>query len=522
MLHRRGIGSNAVWYLPLAALFAYHDRCFFQTYKAAGNMSETPILVGVAQLEQRIDDVRDGKEPLDLMIDAVRSAAEDAGCPGLLSQANSVRVIRGIWPYLNPAKAVAEAIDSPQAETVLTQFGGNFVQTAVNASAIDIRDGVHDIVIVTGAECGRSQAKAAKAGVELGWREVPGTPDRWLGDDVDMRHEAEQGLGMGRPIQIYPMFENALRYHLGDSIEEQMIRISELWASFSAVAANNPHAWMREAKTAEQLRTISAENRPVSFPYPKLMNSNNSVDMGAALIMCSTSKARELGIDESLWVYPWAGTDAHDTYFVSNRDNLYSSPAIRLAGRKCLELAGLNATDLDLVDVYSCFPVAVQVAAREIGLDTSKPLTITGGLTFNGGPLNDYVMHSIATAVDRLRAAPGERGLITANGGYLTKHAFGVYSTEPPAVPFQHQDLQSEVDTMPTREVVKEYTGDATVESYTVMFAGDKPAMGHLTCLTPDGVRTWANCEDPDTLVAMTQEEFCGKPVRVTDRLAYF
>ncbi|MDH3642931.1 MAG: acetyl-CoA acetyltransferase [Gammaproteobacteria bacterium] len=489
-------------------------------------MSETPILVGVAQLEQRIDDVRDGKEPLDMMIEAVRQAADDAGCPALLDQANSVRVIRGMWPYENPASAIAEAIDNPGAETVLTEYGGNFVQTTVNASAIDIRDGVHDIVIIAGAECGRSQAKAGRAGVELGWREVPGSPDRWIGEEVSMRHDAEQGMGMGRPIQIYPMFENALRYHLGDTIEQQMIRISELWASFSAVAADNPHAWMREAKTAEELRTISAENRPVSFPYSKLMNSNNNVDQGAALIMCSTTKARQLGIDESLWVYPWTGTDAHDTYTVSNRDNLYTSPAIRFAGRKCLELAGITPADLDFVDVYSCFPVAVQVAAAEIGLDTSRPLTITGGLTFAGGPLNDYVMHSVATAVERARAQPGSKGLITANGGYLTKHAFGVYSCEPPAIPFQHQDLQAEVDATPTRDVVKEYTGDATVESYTVMYGGDGPtpipAKGHLTALTPDGVRTWANCEDPDTLLAMTREEFCGKPVRLTDRLAYF
>ena len=485
-------------------------------------MSETPILVGVAQIEQRIDDIGEGKEPLEMMIDAVRLAAQDAGCPRLLSEANSVRVIRGSWPYLNPARAIAEAIDNPGAETVLTQFGGNFVQTTVNDSALEIRDGLLDIVVITGAECGRSQAKAARAGVELGWREVPGTPDRTIGDEVSMRHDAEQGLGMGRPIQIYPMFENALRHHRGDSIEKQMIRISELWAGFSAVAADNPHAWIREAVTAQELRTISKQNRPISFPYSKLMNSNNSVDQGAALIMCSTRKARQLGIDESLWVYPWAGTDAHDTYFVSNRDNLHSSPAIRLAGRKCLELAGLNANDLDFVDVYSCFPVAVQVAAEEIGLDLTRPLTITGGLTFAGGPLNDYVMHSIATAVERARAQPGAKGLITANGGYLTKHAFGVYSTEPPAATYQHQDLQKEVNATPTREVVKEYTGDATVESYTVMFGGENPTVGHLTCLTPDGVRTWANCHDTDTLIAMTQEEFCGKPVHVTDRQAYF
>ncbi|MFW6092500.1 MAG: acetyl-CoA acetyltransferase [Pseudomonadota bacterium] len=485
-------------------------------------MSETPILVGVAQLEQRIDDPKSGKEPIELMIDAVRQAADDAGSSRLLDEAGSVRVIRGIWPYQNPAKAVAEAIGNGRAETGLSQLGGNFVQTVVNQSALDIQQGRQDVIIVTGAECGNSQAKARRAKVDLDWQTLPGTPDRVFGEDKDMRHEAEKALRIGAPIQLYPLFENALRYHRGESIEAHLERISELWASFSRVAAGNPHAWIREEKTAEEIRTISSSNRPVSFPYPKLMNSNNNVDQGAALILCSASKARALGIPEDKWVYPWAGTDAHDHYFVSNRDNLYTSPAIRIAGGRALELAGLTPAQLDLVDVYSCFPVAVQIAAAEIGLDTDRALTVTGGLTFAGGPLNNYVMHSIARAVELLREQRDSKCLITANGGYLTKHAFGVYAAEPPPQPFQHQDVQDEVDATPSRDVAMDYEGEATVESYTVMYGPDGPAVGHVVCRLPDGRRAWANCEDAETLQAMTREEFCGKPVRVADHRAHF
>jgi acetyl-CoA C-acetyltransferase len=485
-------------------------------------MSQTPILVGVAQLEQRIDDPLAGKEPVQLMIDAVRQAAADAGATALLTEASSIRVIRGIWPYQNPAKAVGEAIGNPGAETAMSQYGGNFVQTVVNQTALDIQSGLHDVVIITGAECGNSQAKARRAGVELSWQPLPGTPDRMFGEDKDMRHEAEKRLRIGQPIQLYPMFENALRHHRGESLEAHMKRISELWAGFSRVAAGNPHAWIREPKTAEEIRTVSSANRPVSFPYPKLMNSNNNVDQGAALIMCSVAKARALGIPESQWIYPWAGTDAHDHFCVSNRDNLYSSPAIRIAGRRALELAGLTPADLDLVDVYSCFPVAVQVAAAEIGLDVGKPLTITGGLTFAGGPLNNYVMHSIARAVELLRSQRQAKCLITANGGYLTKHAFGVYAATAPEVPFRHQDVQGEVDATPRRDVAIDYTGDATVESYTVMYGAEGPSIGHLACRLPDGRRAWANCEDPVILQAMTQEEFCGRPVRIADHRAAF
>ena len=389
------------------------------------------------------------------------------------------------------------------------------VQSTLNASALDILNGDRSLVLLTGAEIGNTQAKARKAGVELPMIETAGDYDRMIGAEEPMTGDAERARDIMRPIQVYPIFENALRHHLGESIETHQRKISELWARFSQVAGNNPNAWIREPVDAESIRTAGPANRMVSFPYPKLMNSNNSVDMAAAVILCSLEKARQLGISEDRLVYPWAGTDAHDTYYVSNRDNLYSSPAIRLAGQRVLALAGLTPDTVDHVDVYSCFPVAVQVAARELGLSLERQLTVTGGLTFGGGPLNNYVMHSIARMVEVLREAPGSRGLVTANGGYLTKHAFGVYSTEPPSSDFQHANVQAEVDQLPTRESLVDFDGDVTIESYTVMYLGDEPVTGHLACLTGDGKRTWANTTDADMMAAMQVEEFCGLAGRV-------
>lgn len=483
--------------------------------------TNTPVLVGIAQLEQRIDNPAEAKEPVELMIEAVRQAAQDAGSSELLN-ATSVRVIRGIWGYENPAKAVAEAIGNPNAETGITPYGGNFVQTTLNKSALDIQAGKHDVIIITGAECGNTQAKAARAGFDLQWQSLPGKPDLSMGEEVEMRHDAEKAVRLGKPIQLYPIFETALRHEMGLGVQEHLAHISELWASFSEVASHNPHAWIRDAKSALEIRTPSAINRPVSFPYPKFMNSNNNVDQGAALILCSEEKAKSLGIPREKWVYPWAGTDAHDHYFVSNRDTLCGSPAIRLAGNRALELAGMSVADIDKVDVYSCFPVAVQVAARELGLDTSKPLTVTGGLTWAGGPLNNYVMHSIARMAELLREAPGDKGFITANGGYLTKHAFGVYSTEPPSQGFQHNDLQSEVDALYKREVAFEHTGPATIEGYTVMYAPTAPEQAFIAARLDDERRVWATTKDTDVMQAMTEEEFCGRTINISGNLAQF
>jgi len=475
----------------------------------------TPVIIGVAQLQQRVTELKDAKEPIDLMVDAVRQAASDAGNPGLLTSVDSIRVVRGLWRYRQPAGYVAESIGCPDAEKVGTCYGGNMVQSTLNASAMDILSGDRSLIVLTGAEIGNTQAKARKADYELPKKETEGKYDRIIGVEAVMSGEAEQAREIQQPIQVYPMFENALRHYQGESIDEHQTKVSELWSRFSDVAAANPHAWIRDPVTAESIRTASPRNRMVSFPYPKLMNSNNAVDMASAIVMCSVGKARQLGIDESKWVYPWTGTDAHDTYFVSERDNLYSCPAIRIAGLRALELAGLNVDEVDFVDVYSCFPSAVQIAARELGLPLNRQLTVTGGLTFGGGPLNNYVMHSISRMIEVLRDNPGKKGFITANGGFLTKHAFGVYSTEAPSADFQHQNLQPEVDECPTREWLIDYRGEVTIESYTVMFAGNDPLIGHTACLTKDGKRTWANTSDMDVMRSMLTEEFCGRSASI-------
>ena len=476
-----------------------------------------PVLVGIAQLEQRDADpaAGTGKEPLDLMVDAVRAAAEDAGAPSLLASADAVRVTRGMWPYENPAKAVAEAFGCPQAQTGVSMWGGDAVQLMLTESALDIQSGAQQIVVLVGAECGRTQARARRAGIDLEWRAAPGNPDRTFGEELKMRTRAEAVRGVSQPIQMYPIFENAIRHARGETLDGHIRRVSELWAGFSRVAAGNPHAWIREPATAEEIRTPSDFNRPVSFPYPKLMNSNSNVDQAAALILCSTTLARRLGIPEDKWVYPWVATAAHDTYAVSNRDNLHSSPGIRIAGGRALELANLDVADIAHVDLYSCFPSAVQVAAAELGLGEKRPLTVTGGLTFGGGPLNNYVMHAIARMAEVLRESPGDVGLVSSNGGFITKHAFGIYSTTPPAKPFRYDVPQDRVDAMPTREGIPAFDGPVEIESYTVMYGSDGPSAALAACLLDDGRRAWGNTDDPEVMHAMVNEEFCGRPAKL-------
>lgn len=451
-----------------------------------------------------------------MMMEAVNRAADDAGIAGALSHVQSVRVIRGVWPYADPAGWIAQEIDASRAQTLGTLFGGNQVQAVVNQTALEILDGSFDLVLITGAENGYSAAKARKAGVELPVTATPGEYDVLLGAQRPEHHEFEIARGIRTAIQVYPMYENAIRYQRGESIPAHLERVSALWSRFNDVAQTNPNAWIRNDVSAEEIRTPSPTNRPISFPYTKMMNANMSVDMSAALIMCSVEKARALGIAEDRWIYPVAGAQGYDHFSASVRDNFYSSPGIRLTGARVLELAGLTVDELTWVDLYSCFPAAVQVAAAELGLDEARPLTVTGGLTFGGGPLNNYVMHAVARTVELLRDNSDAHGLVTANGGNLYKHVHGIYSNAPPDRDFRAENVQDQIDALPARPCLAEHVGEVTLESYSVMYKGEQPGVAHCACLTASGARTWVNVDDPDIMDGMTREEFCGRSGRIS------
>jgi acetyl-CoA C-acetyltransferase len=480
----------------------------------------TPVIVGVGQLNQRVDEGAPALEPADLMAEAARRAAADAGTTALLSSIDSVRIVGLLsWRYRNPGLAVADRVGASPRHTAVTSMGGNSPQSLVNRTALEIQRGDLDVALIAGAEAWRTRTKFRGSDERPDWTvqgdDVP--EPEGFGKDEPMTHPAEAARGVVMPVQVYPLFEQALRIAAGRSIDDHLVRISELWSRFSEVAARNPHAWIQKAFTPEQIRTASPDNRMVGLPYTKLMNSNNAVEQSAALLLCSAEKAEALGIPRDRWVFPHAGTDAHDHYFVSNRDDLHSSPAIRLAGRKAMELAGVGPGDLAHVDLYSCFPSAVQIGAAELGLDIERPLTVTGGLSFAGGPWNNYVTHSIATMAEVLRRDPGAIGLCSANGGFVTKHAFGIYSTEPPAEPFRHADLQDEVDALPSRDVAPDHDGEATIETWTVMHgrSGD-PENGIAACLLPDGRRAWATTQDPDHLKTMVSDAIAGTKVTLS------
>ena len=461
------------------------------------------------------DGIPDALEPADLMAEAIRAATADAGL-GAVPTPDALRVVRLFsCRYGNPGAVVARRLGIEPAHLGYGTVGGHTPQSIVNATAAEIQAGTLDVAVVTGAEAWRTRMRAKHAGTELDWAHDHRPPEI-IGSELDMHLPEEVERGIAMPIQLYPMFETALRAASGRTVAEHRRHITSLWAAMSEVAAGNEFSWSRRAYTPDELASTAGGNRMIGLPYPKRLNSNNDVDMGAALLMCSAGAARRLGVPPDRWVFLHAGSEVHEHPYVSHRWQLTRTPAIEIGGRCVLELAGVTIDDIALVDLYSCFPSATQLGARSLGIGLDRKLTLTGGMAFAGGPWNSYVMHAIATMSTALRRLPGELGLVWGNGGYVTKHSFGVYGTEPPAAGFRSDSPQAEVDALPRRQLApaEAAAGSVTIEAYTVMHDREqRPERAIAACRLADGRRAWGTSRDPATCAAMTDGEWVGAEI---------
>jgi acetyl-CoA C-acetyltransferase len=474
-----------------------------------------PVIVGAAQLMQRPADVRVAASALDLMVEVAAAALNDAS-GALGRRLELVVAIDGIWRYPDPARDVADRIGAAHAATALAKGGGHSPQRAVDTIAERIASGGLDAALVVGAEevWSRRKLRALGARRQDGTEPSVGEPDEVFGADIVLGNAVEERHGVRYPVHVYPMFETALRHRRGESVAAHRTRLSTFWAGFSEVAAENPYAWDRRVYRPQDILEEAPDNRLVNYPYTKRCNSNIFVDQAAALVVCSAGAAAAAGVPRDRWVFLHGAGEADDTTYVSHRRELFDSPAIAAAGAGAFAAARCDADDLPIVDLYSCFPSAVQIGAAALGVDDGRPLTVTGGMPFAGGPANNYVTHSIATTVGRLRAADrGTRALVTANGGYLSKHAVAVYGNQPSGKAFE---VCRSDPSPPQRTCTDDHVGPATVEAYTVMTGRDGDDVGLLAVRLDDDRRAWCRTGDPGTIGWLTADDVVGRRVHRT------
>ncbi len=479
-----------------------------------------PVIVGVGQLRSNRDKTLDGaREPADLIADAVRRAAADSGAAdAVLARTQRLDLVRVIcWDYEDLPGEVSRRLGISPTETDHSDIGGNRPPKLVDLAAARIAAGELDVAVVAGSEAAASLGAFLKAGVEPPWLMRPGGPVRFAreiaGSEYGIRHR------LTRPIRGYALYENALRAALGQTFADSQRASAQLYARFSEIAASHEAAWNRTPMSTDEIATVSPKNRMICFPYPLLMNALAAVDQAAAVIITSLDAARELGVAAERLVYVWGGAGGADSRDLLDRTSYSRAPAMEAAFDATLAQAGIEAADLEAVDLYSCFPVVPKLAAAHLTLPADMPLTLTGGLTAFGGPGNNYSTHAIANAVGAIRGGAAT-ALVYGNGEIVTKHHAILLGGSPH--PDGHVGRLDPVSppTEAPPSIVEHASGDASVETFTVEYNREgEPLRAVIIGRLTDGSRFVANAADDDhaTLATLVdqQRESIGRAGRV-------
>ena len=475
-----------------------------------------PVLVGIGIATQREDDPARAKEPIDLMLAAVRNAGADAlpSPAALLAGVGRIAVPKGRWRYQNPGGEIARAIAAERAVSVFASVGV-LQQTLIGDACRAIAEGEADTTLVVGGDAGYRILRAIINGVRAEERQQHDAPQLTLSPKDELRHPAELRAGIKMPVGLYAIIESAYRAKNGWSVASHRDRLARMYSRFSEIGAANPSAWNRKRIDADTIRNPSERNAMQAFPYTKLHCSTWNVDQAGALLFCSVKRADELGIAHEKRVYPLASTESNHMAAVVTRADIAACPGAGIAGRAALDAAELSLADVDLVELYTCFPVAVETYAAELGLSVERDLTVTGSMAFAGGPYNNYVLQATCRMAELLRQGRGRYGLVSSVSGVLTKQGFGLWSTQPGPKGFVLHDVSESVARrVGTKPIVNPSGGEGVVAGYTVLYERSQPPRG-VVAADVEGARAVVQTQDAALVAQMEAVEFCGARIRL-------
>jgi acetyl-CoA C-acetyltransferase len=490
----------------------------------------TPVIVGVGQAAERIDDAYyRAMSSVELAAAAARAALDDCGAD-MAKVAAMIDTVAGVRQFEisgvinaplgrsdNYPRSVANRVGADPARAILEVVGGQGPQHLITELAGQIAAGRSEVALIFGSDATSTLRYFAEAENRPDFSETVDGPleDRGQGLERLVSHYTVSHGLTSAPIQ-YALLENARRAGTGLGPTEYLRRMAELFAPFSKVAVDNPFAAAPVERDVDELITVTESNRMIAEPYPRLLVARDQVNQGAAALVMSVEAARRLGVPEENWVYLHGHADMEEQQLLV-RPDLGHSPAAVVAVREALATAGIGIDDVATFDLYSCFPVPVFNICDGMGIapDDPRGLTTTGGLPFFGGAGNNYSMHAVAETVARMRSTPGQFGLVGANGGILSKYSVGVYSTTPtPWKPDSSAQLQARVADWPTQSVTENADGPATVETYTV-----RRDSGRLTGIIigrlADNSRFLSTTEDEELIALLTDGDPIGRTVTV-------
>lgn len=478
--------------------------------------SATPVIVGVGEAIDRPATLAVAREPRALAVEAARCAVADAigrvdsaASYGLLARIDALDIVNiASWRYDDIVGLLSTDLGINPVHRVYHPVGGESPLRIVHDAALRIAAGGSRVVLICGAEAQHSVARAKREATAMpGWtRHGPDAPEPLRGADIV--HPLARRHGLTVPAKVYPLFEMASAAALGQTPRDARAESGVLWERYAQVAADNPMAWQAKIRTADEIITPGTDNRMIAWPYTKRMVANPLVNQAAALIVMRLDMALDAGIDPVRLIYIHGGAAANEPRDFLARDGFDRSPAQDAV----LAAAAERAPDgFDALELYSCFPCVPKMARRSLGLGADVSPSVTGGLSFFGAPLSNYMLHATCAMVRRLRGGGG-MGLLYGQGEFVTKHHALLLSARAAEAPIaENYGVQADADRRrravpPLAEPRPE---PAQVESATVFHRRDGSVdQGVVILRMGDGARTLAAvaAEDRTTLARLTDD----------------
>ncbi|MEZ5244161.1 MAG: hypothetical protein R2707_03625 [Acidimicrobiales bacterium] len=465
-----------------------------------------PCLIGTSHRTWQSD--ADAPEPLEMMAVVSRAAAEDAAATvDPLAHLDDLSVVHcQSWTYDDLPGRLADRLGAVGAARHESILAGTSPQRLIDAAAERMLAGETEVALVVGGEALHTRRRYARAGATPPWSHAHSSPPAIPIDLREWHLPTEMAHGLLPAWLTFALLEQA-RWAAQGGTAEGRERLFATMARLNETAVVNPDAWFRTARSAQELATASPDNRMVALPYTKHMTAFPDVDMAAANLLVTKAVADRWKIPDDRRVYLRGWGFARDSVHIGARADLASSPAMRAASSEALAMAGLDTAQIDVFDFYSCFGSAVQFAQDAFGLaaDDPRPITLTGGLPYHGGPSSNFMGHSISHTAQYLRANPGHVGLVTGVGMHMTKHVAAIWSTAPGEIRHsggRHGTQQWDAPPLvPDVAIVDGTDGPATAVAATVVHRGDGSA-SHVVaiCELPDGTRCYARSDHPDSI----------------------
>jgi len=473
-------------------------------------MENLPCIIGVAQKTYHPEE-GDAPHPLLQAIAVSQQAASDCGNADILNCIDEVDAVRSIsWHYDDLPGEIASALQLKPGERKLSGLSGTSPQKFLNEAAENILQGKRQAVLVCGAEAFATRKRAKKSERQLDWPKAQSKASHPFEDPF---HPSEMAHEVFQAYSTFAVLDSARRAHLGIGLDENRRQHAEMMARFSEVAAENPYAWFPKAHSPESLFQLSDKDRMVSYPFSKNTMAFMDVDMASAIIITNHSVAEELNVPQQKRIYLNGWGYAKEPPYIAQRAELWQSPAMKAASEQAFNMAGKTVDDMKLIDIYSCFASNINFTKDCLGINDqdSRPLTMTGGLPYFGGPGNNYTAHAISTMVEQLRQKPGEYGMISGVGMHMTNHVFAIYSSTPSPI---NTSVVNTLDNQDIKDIAEEVNGLATVTGYTVVHSryGNSAL---LVCDVDENTRCYARCQDETLLSQMEKEEWVGKKVNL-------